>query len=616
MKWIHALPIAVLIAAVLPRFACGQTFSDLWSSAGFSGDEATQGVALGDFNNDGKIDVFINSILVDNPIPFLPDLGGPNRLYANMGGVTPPLFSDVAPMVGLALQGQPQGAAWADYDNDGLLDLYVVQGLQEIIPQKHKLYHQVSGMFDDSPSAYVSAVNAGRSVCWADYDNDGYVDVFVTNGFDSPSMLPDSRVFLFRNNHDGSFTDVTITTGLEDHRNGYGCGWSDYDNDGDMDLYVANHGFFDPVLGINDPHANALYKNELKETGTAHFSDVAAAAGVTGIDVVDPAGAAYGAAWGDFNNDGWMDLYVVNGFSSVIPIPTPNRLFKNNGDGTFADVTLLQFKLNPGTASSTCCTWGDFDNDMDLDLYVGNASIPILAPATNDFFVNDSSPLPLYLFDNNAASAGLNVSEFTQACASADLNGDGYVDIYSVNGIPAVELFIEVPDNLFVNNGGTNHWLQLDLIGVISNRSAVGARVLLETKGLFGSRTQTREVNAGMGYNSMDDLRVEFGLGSNTKADVITIRWPSGCVQTLNDVAADQVLPVVETCASIMIQRAEYAGTCAGLFPLPPYEPAPPASPYRDSQPVLMDARTLFYQHPTAALIHMVKAGTTIEMSW
>jgi len=599
----------VLAACVVVGAAQAQVFTDRWGTSGFDTDEANQGVALGDQDGDGRTDVFLASIFVENPIPIFPDLGGPNRLYRNGGNS----FSEVGATLGLDDRGQGQGAAWGDFDNDGLIDLYVVRGLQAAVAQGHLLYRQTPSGFDSSPSSQVSVAGAGRSACWADYDNDGRLDVFVTNGLDSSGLLPDARIHLFRNDALG-FVDVSAITGINDTRNGCGCAWADYDDDGDQDLYVANHGFEDPVLGLSDPQPNALYRNQLVESGSATFVDVADAAGVSGIDAGFPANtggsASFGCAWGDFDNDGHLDLFFTNGFSGVVPFPTPNRLFHNSGDGTFTDRTLTI--LDPDfDESSFGVTLADFDNDGNLDAYVSNADLPGLAAATNDLLHNTG--FPLHVLNNVEGPAGVGVSEFAGACASADFDGDGDLDIYSVNNsIPAVELAFPVADNLFVNGGNTNHWLHLDLVGVISNRSAVGARITVDE----GLRRQMREVQAGSGYMSMDDLRVEFGLGATQVVPRVTIRWPSGCIQELENVAANQVVRVVESCAANIL-RETYSQPMAAMFPLPIYATAPPAGPWLDPESVLGDSRLLFYEHSDPAVVlHVRKVGPTVELDW
>jgi len=602
------VPLSLAVYLLLAGAAGAQTFSERWSSSGFSTSEVNQGVALGDYNGDRHADVFLTSFIIDLPWP-LPDLGGPDQCYRNNGTAR---FTNRAGSLDLDDPGQGQGPAWADYDNDGRLDLYVVRGFQQAVAESHLLYHQEATRFDSSPSAYVSAAGAGRSVCWADYDNDGFVDVFVTNGLDSSDLLPDARVYLFRNEGDGSFIDNTIVLGLEDRRNGHGCAWSDFDNDGDQDLYIANHGFEDPILGISDPQPNALYRNLLMETGNPYFEDVAEAAGVTGIDTFDPGGAAFGCAWADYNNDGWMDLYVTNGFAGIIPVgATPNRLFLNNHDGTFTDATIIAF-IPPPIEPSFGCTWADYDNDGNIDLYVNNASIPMVAPAQNALFINQG--FPLYNFSDEAGPAGVQASEWAQACATADFNSDGWPDIYSINGVPGFELILETPDDLYINDGGSNHWLHLDLVGTFSNRPAIGARITLRT----GLRQQTREVSAGSGYQSMDDLRVEFGLGSATAADTITIRWPSGCIQTLENVAADQIIEVVEDCPAFIL-RELLRDPVSDMFPMAIYQPVPPAPPWEDPQPVgNYGTGSFFYQHtdPLPMHIFVSRRGDRIRISW
>src|SRR5688572_22922270 len=165
---LHRVIVASLAWLVVVA-ARGQSFTDAWDAAGFDAGEANQGVALGDQDGDGDADVFLASIFIDNPIPFLPDVGGPNRLYRNGGSGS---FTDVGATLGLDDRGQGQGAAWADYDNDGRIDLYVVRGLQAAVAQGHLLYHQLPAGFDDTPSAQIGVAGAGRSACWADFDND------------------------------------------------------------------------------------------------------------------------------------------------------------------------------------------------------------------------------------------------------------------------------------------------------------------------------------------------------------------------------------------------------------------------------------------------------------
>ena len=378
---------------------------------------------------------------------------------------------------------------------------------------------------------------------------------------------------------------------------------------------MSNHGFEDPAIGLSDPQANALYKNLLVETGAATFVDVAAEAGVDGLAGLIPgeegASASFGVAWADYDNDGDLDLFVASGFSGIVPFPTPNRLYRNDGDGTFSDLslTLIDADFDESTLG---VTWGDFDNDGDMDVYTTNAS-QSFAPTTNDLFVN-SGP-PFWILTNQEDSAGIGVQEWATACASADVNGDGFLDIYSANGTPLAEFLDPDADNLWIGQPNGNHWLHLDLVGRASNRSAVGARITAE----FGAFTLTREVAAGSGFQSMDDLRVELGLGSRTTAQRITIEWPSGCVQEVLGVTADRIVEIVETCVvpPADMLRAELADPVTSMFPLPVYASLVAAgASWTDPEAVLNDGRTLFYAHSEDVVLTVVKDGASVRIDW
>ncbi|MEM7247158.1 MAG: CRTAC1 family protein [Acidobacteriota bacterium] len=584
-----------------------QTFTDRWAGAGFATQENNRGVALGDQDGDGRPDLFVTSfeLFIDSPFP-LPDvrLGGPDRLYRNEGAA---LFREVGSDLGLDDTGQGQGAAWADFDNDGRLDLYVVRGVQEAAGEPHLLYRQDTDGFDSSPSDFVDEALAGSSACWADFDADGRLDVYVTNGLDSSDVLPDSRQRLFRSQPDGSFRDVATEVGIEDRRNAFGCAWADHDGDGDQDLYVVNHGFEDPVLGLSDPQPNALYRNMLREEGVARFVDVATEADVSADDGVPGSGAGFGCAWGDFDNDGRFDLFIANGFSGIVPFPTPNRLFHGEADGTFTDRSLTI--LDPDfDESSIGVTLGDWDNDGDLDAFVTNVTIPAVSDASHDLLVNGG--WPLHVLVNREDEAGVGASDWGGACASADFDGDGYLDLYATAGAPGADLAFPTADHLYMNDGGSRRWLQLDLEGRVSNRSAVGAVVTVDA-GLRG--TQTRQVSAGSGYQSMDDLRVEFGLGDATSARV-TIVWPSGCVQELDDLAADTVHAVAEPC-DLVILRADGPTVLRGDG-MPTYR-AVETGPFEDPEPVLGDGRWWMYRLSQDDLIlRLRRTATSVELSW
>ncbi len=515
----------------------------------------------------------------------------------------------------LVSQTTSPGAAFADSDNDGDLDIYITNGFG--LP--NALYrNNGDGTFSEvAKEAGVDHRGFAMGCNFGDYDNDGDLDLYVTN-------CNEPNVF-FRNNGDGTFTDVTLETRTGDDRWGVSGAFADYDNDGDLDLYVVNYIRFarelaqmdfvlveraeDNVLLAPepyDPQGNVLYRNNSDGT----FTDVTNQAGVADED-----GKGLSAMFGDYDNDGDADLFVANDISR-------NRLYRNNSDGTFTDVSFLEGVDDP--RSGMGIDWGDYDNDGDLDFYVGyfkhqaNALYKNNLPDSPSKGAKNNARLRLSArnngrlrlteilanFDDIALAAGLAEPcrmYVTWGAGFLDYDNDGYLDILAVNGhIKSDDIDLTVcigqPDFLFHNNGdgtfedvskntgvwssykyvgrGTafgdydkdgdidiliannngpavllrndggnqNNWLHLKLIGTQSNRDGIGARVTIKSGGL----TQTREVIAGNSVMSQSSLEATFGLGKNPKAEMVKIRWSSGIVQTMKDIAANQIIAVVE----------------------------------------------------------------------
>jgi hypothetical protein len=294
---------------------------------------------------------------------------------------------------------------------------------------------------------------------------------------------------MFRNDG-GAFVDAT-TGPLGDTGWGLSAAWGDYDNDGDPDLYITNDG------------PNRLLRNG----GGGVFTRV------TGL-VIQDGGAGQGVAWGDYDNDGDLDLYVANW-------ATGNRLIRNDGNDTFTAITSGPLG---GTDNSTGVAWGDCDNDGDLDLYLANYGQP------NKLLRYDGDTTFTELTDGPLGDAGNGTGV---AWADHDLDGD--LDLYLVNdGQPNVLMRNDLESGA--------HWLHLDLVGVASNRSAIGARARV----VAGGVGRIREVSGGSGYFSQNSLTLEFGLGPAPIADSVIVRWPSGTVQTLASVAADQRITLTE----------------------------------------------------------------------
>ncbi len=419
------------------------------------------------------------------------------------------------------------------------------------------LPHDALAQFTDVTSGALGDNGNGFGVAWGDYDNGGDLDLYVTN--DGPNLL-------LRNEGAGSFTDVAQAP-LDNPGNGGAAPWGDYDNDDDLDLYLVNY------LG-----ANCLLRNQ----GGGTFVD--ATGGLLG-----DAGAGQGAAWADYDNDDHLDLYLVN-------YGAANKLLRNQGNGTFADATGAPVG---DTGYGVACAWGDYDNDGDLDVYVtndGNNKLfrnqggGVFVDATTGW-LGDSGPgqvaawgdydndgdLDVYVTNdgNNKLFWNQGGGVFVDATTGwlgdsgpgqvAWGDGDGDLDLYLANDGQANKLF----RNDLANG---NHWLQLDLTGTVSNRSAIGARVKL----VAGGVTRIQEVSGGSGYLSQNSLTVEFGLGASTTADSLVLRWPSGVVQKYVGVIANRHLAFLE-------QSGTFLGVGDPDDPMGPSRLLPPApNPFRE----------------------------------
>ena len=346
-----------VLALLLVGLSLGTVrFSDIANAVGIVNEELASGVCWGDMDNDGDVDLYLpnNQLLIF--------LGAKNKLYRNDGGS----FTDVAGSLGVDDDGTGFGCAWGDANNDDLPELAAIRGVLSLVPQEHLLYRNNGS----TPWALLSGAElpadggVGRSVAWADYDNDGFLDLYITNGLENLPIGPSISGALLRNRGDGTFDNVTVSAGLEDTRNGQAACWGDYDDDGYLDLFVVNHGF--PDFGQFE--SNALYHNQRDGS----FVDITDTSGVG-----DERGG-FGCAWGDYDNDGLADLYVTNGLDVIFSDPSPNLLYRNLGTGAFeergaaAGVDSDQGSYSP--------VWGDFDNDGVLDLFLTTGRAFLGAP--------------------------------------------------------------------------------------------------------------------------------------------------------------------------------------------------------------------------------------------
>jgi hypothetical protein len=496
------------------------------------------GVAIFDYDNDGWPDILIlNGTTLEG---FGKGNAPTNHLYRNNHDGT---FSDVTVKAGLLATGWAQGVCVGDYDNDGWEDLYITYY------GKNRLYHNDHGVFSEVGEASGTAGTGkawGTGCAFVDYDRDGLLDLVVANYVDfdlanapapgeratciwkgipvmcGPRGLPSAHNILYHNLGEGKFADVTTKAHIDQTAGHYSLGVAtfDYDDDGWPDIYVAC-----------DSTASILYHNN--HDGT--FTDVAVKAGAAyNEDGREQAGM--GVTVGDFNGDGKLDIFKTN-FSD-----DTSTLYRNNGDGTFDDVT---FAAGLGL-NTKYLGWGvnflDFDNDGWLDIMVANGHV---YPQVDQQHLGSSYQEPRILYHNEGtgkfvdisdeAGPGITVPHSSRGAAVGDLWNDGRISavVSNMNAAPS----------LLANQVRTaNHWIAIRTVGTKSNRDGIGARITVKA----GTRTWVDEVRSGASYASNNDMRVHFGLGAATKVDWVQMRWPSGLVERFDNIALDSIQTLQE----------------------------------------------------------------------
>ncbi len=493
------------------------------------------GLATFDYDGDGLIDVyFVNGApLQGTKSDTLPR----NRLFRNLGEFR---FTDVTGEAGVGDTGFGLGVAVGDYDNDGDPDLYVSNFGPNAMYRNNG-----DGTFTEVARQTGTAAGDERKVgagtCFLDMDADGDLDLFVANYlafsydmevthslrgvpiYPDPSRFPPWPANLFRNNGDGTFTDVGKKSNVAlSLGRGMGMVCADYDNDGDTDIFVNNDG----------PPGNFLFRND----GTGAFEEVGTLSGVT----YDAAGLAHGSMGvdsGDFDNDGRLDFYVTSYQDQLA------TLFRNLGEGFFDDVTQ---PTGAGLGSLNYVTWGcslvDLDNDGHKDVFFACGHLIDNIDGLDDSTSYRAPPVVLHnmgsgRFTNVSESCGDGTRQASvgRGAALDDLDNDGRVDVVINNS--------RRPPTVLRNESETgNHWIQVRLRGVKSNRDGVGARVTV----VAGDLRQIDEVHSGRGYQSHFGSRLHFGLGAHDRVDRIEVRWIGAGVDVLEDVAADQLLTITE----------------------------------------------------------------------
>jgi hypothetical protein len=506
-----------------------------------------------------------------------------------------------------AFESTGSGVAVIDYDGDGWPDIFVVNGSRleafapNAAPTNHLFRNNRDGTFTDVTSrAGVESSGWSQGVCAGDFDNDGFDDLFVTY-YGRPNIL-------YRNNGDGTFTDATEMAGLYASTRNWstGCAFLDYDRDGLLDLFITSYVDFDlPTTGLPGSGPNCLSKNVAvfcgprgllaahsrlyRNQGKGNFKDVSAAAGITkasacyGLTVLTgdfgnrgwpdiyvacdstpslffrnnrdgtfvergvQAGIAYdedgreqagmGVSAGDYDGDGWPDIFKTN-FEDDVP-----DLYRNEGDGTF---TLRTFDAKLGS-NLKYLSWGggffDYDNDGWPDIFIANGHVyPELethnhpeSPYRQRNLLYHNSGKGRFEDVTSIAGPGLDLRRSGRGVAFGDIDNDGRVDILINNQN-------DPPTLLHNESGNVGHWISIRTIGTKSNRDGIGARVGL----IAGTLHQIQEVRSGGSYLSQNDLRLHFGLGSATKIDRIEVHWPTGLTDIVKDALADRCLTIQE----------------------------------------------------------------------
>jgi len=480
------------------------------------------GAAFLDFDQDGYIDIYacsgtwLEGVSKSQKPSEMPG----NHLYRNMGNGT---FEDVTKKAGVSGPWYSMGAVAGDFNNDGYPDLFISNYGPNVLLKNNR-----NGSFTDVTKR---ANIAGGNECsvgavWADYDNDSFLDLYVGNylafdpnykyyyapdGFPGPMAYDAQKDILYHNKGDGTFEDVTEKMGITDiDGRAMGVGAADYDEDGFIDVFVAN-----------DHTLNYLWHNE----GGKGFVDKGTMSG-TAFSQGGEATVSMSVDFADYNNDGLLDLFVSD--------DTYCSLYENLGNGIFSDKGVssnisMQAAQFVGWSSSFL----DYDNDGDQDIFKTNGALKHLYGQEDQLFENEGNGI----FKDVSLELGKYFSEehVGRGASIGDYDNDGDLDIFIVN-LNSLAVFLRN------NKGNQNNWLLLDLEGTTSNREGIGARVKITS----GGKTQIAQKKTTTGYLSQNDPRIHFGLARNEIVERIEIKWPSGKIQVLENVKANQILEVKE----------------------------------------------------------------------
>ncbi|MDP6544829.1 MAG: CRTAC1 family protein [Phycisphaerae bacterium] len=490
------------------------------------------GLATFDYDGDGDVDIYF---LNGAPLPGTKVKTPPkNALYRNDGNWK---FTDVTDKAGVGDKGYGLGVAVGDYDNDGDPDIYVNNFGLNVLYRNNG-----DGTFTDvtKEAKVLGSRQVGAGACFLDMDKDGDLDLYISNYLEHSlkthdkinKVQPMSYIgprhyrpipdILYRNNGDGTFTDVSADSGVGKHASwGMGVICADYDNDGDTDIFVAN-----------DVSKNYLFQND----GAGKFKEIALVSGVS-VDFSGLEQGSMGVDCGDYDNNGHLDFYLTTYQKQL------TALYKNFGKGIFEDVT---FVSGAGRGTLPKVTWGtgfvDFDNDGNRDIFVAAGHLQDKVKSfddsttyhmTNLLFMNTGKGK--FVDVSRKSGDGMAVKLSSRGAAFDDLDNDGDVDAVILNSR-------REPTILRNDSKSGNNWIQIRLRGTKTNRGGVGARV----KVVSGNLTQIDEVHSGRGYQSHYGTRLHFGLGKRDRIDRVEVRWIGGGVDVIKNVRVDQLLKITE----------------------------------------------------------------------
>lgn len=473
-----AFIILLCFSAVLSEQALSQSFTKMTNSEVTSDGGSSFFCGMNDYNNDGWLDIFITNFVDEN-----------NFLYLNNGNGT---FTKNRTSTIIRDGGNSISSSWGDYDNDGDLDLFVANR-----NQSNFLYRNEgeAGFTKITSGLIVTEVTNSMGASWGDYDNDGFLDLFVAN-YGQNNVL-------YHNNGDGTFRKIIEGNIVSNGGRSTSGAWADCDSDGFLDLYVTNWG-----------QNNFFYHNNGDGTFTR----------ILDRELTNDNSSSIGCSWADYDNDGDLDLFVVNGFEN-------NFLCRNEGNGTFTRINSGPIIDDSGFSCSS--SWGDYDNDGDLDLFIANWNEP--SGKKNSLFENIGQGN----FSKVTNSQVVLDEAHSVGSSWGDIDNDGDLDLLVAND--------GGHDNyLYINDGNTNNWINIKCVGITSNASAIGCVVRAKATIQSVPIWQTRDISGQTGFSSQHSLNVEFGLADATQIDSLIIQWPSGVKQIKTNVDVNQFIEVKE----------------------------------------------------------------------